>query len=79
MWIDHNGHIKLTDFGLSRMGLVNRQKLIASITDGSNSANRNLGSVSLTSTPTSSNSGSFPVTTPHPPTPIDDRSMNLFQ
>lgn len=24
--IDHNGHLKLTDFGLSRMGLVGRQK-----------------------------------------------------
>ncbi|ODQ45518.1 hypothetical protein PICMEDRAFT_25537, partial [Pichia membranifaciens NRRL Y-2026] len=24
--IDHSGHVKLTDFGLSRMGLVNRQK-----------------------------------------------------
>lgn len=27
--IDHSGHIKLTDFGLSRMGLVNRQMLIS--------------------------------------------------
>lgn len=27
--IDHSGHIKLTDFGLSRMGLVNRQKAVA--------------------------------------------------
>ncbi|KAI1329651.1 hypothetical protein F5Y16DRAFT_365854 [Xylariaceae sp. FL0255] len=24
--IDHNGHLKLTDFGLSRMGLIGRQK-----------------------------------------------------
>ncbi|VEU22591.1 DEKNAAC103351 [Brettanomyces naardenensis] len=25
--VDHNGHIRLTDFGLSRMGLVRRQKM----------------------------------------------------
>lgn len=29
--IDHSGHVKLTDFGLSRMGLVNRQKAVAKI------------------------------------------------
>jgi serine/threonine-protein kinase RIM15 len=27
--IDHSGHVKLTDFGLSRMGLVNRQMAVA--------------------------------------------------
>ena len=29
--IDHSGHVKLTDFGLSRMGLVNRQKAVAKL------------------------------------------------
>ena len=31
--IDHWGHVKLTDFGLSRMGLVNRQRTIEKYTD----------------------------------------------
>ncbi|KAF2674161.1 hypothetical protein BT63DRAFT_3526 [Microthyrium microscopicum] len=30
--IDQNGHIKLTDFGLSRMGIVGRQKRAANVT-----------------------------------------------
>lgn len=29
--IDHSGHVKLTDFGLSRMGLVNRQNAVAKL------------------------------------------------
>lgn len=41
--IDHAGHVKLTDFGLSRMGLVNRQMATAnrmrSLSQGSNTAN----------------------------------------
>lgn len=33
--IDHKGHLKLTDFGLSRMGLVGRQKRALKVTNDS--------------------------------------------
>lgn len=57
--IDGNGHVKLTDFGLSRMGFINRQKAI----DSTFSGMKNNGTLSRRGsgliTPGSSNQGSF--------------------
>lgn len=52
--IDNKGHVRLTDFGLSRMGLVNRQKAINSFIGGNPRR-----SSSLTATSISSANGSF--------------------
>lgn len=52
--IDNRGHVRLTDFGLSRMGLVNRQKAISAVMSGTPRR-----SSSLTTNPVSSANGSF--------------------
>lgn len=52
--IDNKGHVRLTDFGLSRMGLVNRQKAISAVMSGNPRR-----SSSLTATPITSANGSY--------------------
>ncbi|GMF05391.1 unnamed protein product [[Candida] boidinii] len=71
--IDHSGHIKLTDFGLSRMGLIRRQKRIAEITgtssvgsSGAATPSHLITNANLTSHNTNNNSNEFGATLASP-------------
>lgn len=55
--IDNKGHVRLTDFGLSRMGLVNRQKAISAAMSGNPRR-----SSSLSTTPMPNGGFNFPTT-----------------
>ncbi|OWB74078.1 hypothetical protein B5S31_g3854 [[Candida] boidinii] len=89
--IDHSGHIKLTDFGLSRMGLIRRQKRIAEITgtssvgsSGAATPSHLITNANLTSHNTNNNSNEFGATLASPTTvsrlAVNNKSMDgLFE
>ena len=70
--IDSKGHLKLTDFGLSRMGLIGRQKRALKSPDQSTPDLLKYGPFARASSMTSSRSASFDMQGTHSPqsTPI---------
>ena len=70
--IDHKGHLKLTDFGLSRMGLIGRQKRALKSPNQSTPDLLKYGPFARPSSMTSSRSASFDMQGNHSPqsTPV---------
>ena len=66
--IDHKGHLKLTDFGLSRMGLVGRQKRFLKSPNESTPDLLKQGPFARATSITSSRSASFDLQGGHSPT-----------